>query len=64
MGVWSTGDHQLDGARMAQSGDFVSALWRHEVISDASHWIPLDAPDRLNELLLDWVLSHSEKQAR
>jgi hypothetical protein len=19
-----------------------------------SHWIPLDAPDRLNELLLDW----------
>jgi hypothetical protein len=24
-------------------------------IPDASHWVPLDAPDRLNELLLDWL---------
>ena len=29
--------------------------WRHEVIPGASHWIPLDAPDRLNELLLGWL---------
>lgn len=42
---------------MALSGDFVSAPWRHEVISGASHWIPLDAPDQLNELLLDWLPS-------
>jgi len=26
-----------------------------EVIPGASHWIPLDAPDRLNELLLGWL---------
>ncbi|HWE89654.1 MAG TPA: alpha/beta hydrolase [Pseudonocardiaceae bacterium] len=56
LGVWSTGDHHLDGERMAQSGALVSGPWRHEVISDASHWIPIDAPDRLNELLLDWLL--------
>ncbi len=60
MGVWSTGDHHLDGDRMARSGDFVSGPWRHEVIADASHWIPLDAPDQLNELLLDWLLSNTE----
>jgi len=24
-------------------------------IDGASHWIPLDAPGRLNELLLDWL---------
>jgi pimeloyl-ACP methyl ester carboxylesterase len=24
-------------------------------IPDASHWVPLDAPERLNELLLDWL---------
>jgi pimeloyl-ACP methyl ester carboxylesterase len=24
-------------------------------IPDASHWIPLDAPERLNELLLGWL---------
>jgi pimeloyl-ACP methyl ester carboxylesterase len=25
------------------------------VIEDASHWIPLDAPDRFNQLLLGWL---------
>jgi pimeloyl-ACP methyl ester carboxylesterase len=29
---------------------------RHdEEIPDASHWVPLDAPGRLNELLLEWL---------
>jgi pimeloyl-ACP methyl ester carboxylesterase len=55
MGVWSSDDHHLDGERMEKSGELVSGPWRHEVIK-ASHWIPVDAPDRLNELLLDWLL--------
>jgi len=55
MGIWSTHDHHLDGERMARSNAFVTESWRYEVIPDASHWIPLDAPDRLNELLLDWL---------
>ena len=55
LGVWSTGDHHLDGDRMERSGDIVRGPWRHEVITDASHWIPIDAPDRLNALLLDWL---------
>ena len=55
LGVWSTNDYYLDGERMEKSGDFVHAPWRYEVIEGASHWIPLDAPDQLNELLLDWL---------
>ncbi len=55
LGIWSTGDHYLDGARMETSGEFVEGPWRYEVIDGASHWIPLDAPDRLNELLLEWL---------
>jgi pimeloyl-ACP methyl ester carboxylesterase len=54
LGIWSTNDHYLDGERMEKSGACVEAPWRYEVIEGASHWIPLDAPDRLNELLLDW----------
>jgi pimeloyl-ACP methyl ester carboxylesterase len=57
MGVWSDGDYHLDGERMAMSGDLVSGPWRHEVIANSSHWISIDAPDRLNELLLDWLQS-------
>jgi pimeloyl-ACP methyl ester carboxylesterase len=54
-GIWSDGDLYLDGARMRASGDLVQATWRYEEIPDATHWIPLDAPERLNELLLDWL---------
>ena len=55
LGIWSTNDYYLDGERMEKSSDFVNAPWRYEEIEGASHWIPLDAPDRLNELLLDWL---------
>jgi len=55
LGIWSTNDHYLDGERMERSGACVEGPWRHEVIPGASHWIPLDAPGRLNELLLDWL---------
>jgi pimeloyl-ACP methyl ester carboxylesterase len=54
MGVWSDGDHYLDGARMIASEQFVDAPWRYEQIAGASHWIPLDAAEELTALLLDW----------
>jgi pimeloyl-ACP methyl ester carboxylesterase len=40
---------------MKMSGQFVKAQWRYEQIADGSHWIPLDAPDRLNKLLIEWL---------
>jgi pimeloyl-ACP methyl ester carboxylesterase len=55
LGIWSTGDHYLDGERMKNSAPWVEGSWRYEEISGASHWVPLDAPDRLNELLLEWL---------
>ena len=55
LGIWSSNDHYLDGERMKMSGRFVNGPWRYEQIDDASHWIPLDAPDRLNQLLMEWL---------
>jgi pimeloyl-ACP methyl ester carboxylesterase len=55
LGIWSDRDHYLDGERMKNSAALVKGPWRYEEIPDASHWVPLDAPDRLNELLLDWL---------
>jgi len=37
------------------SAAFVEGPWRYEQIEGVSHWIPLDAPDRLNQLLLEWL---------
>ena len=55
MGIWSTRDHYLDGEMMRNSGALVSGPWRYEEIPGASHWVPLDAPVRLTELLLEWL---------
>jgi pimeloyl-ACP methyl ester carboxylesterase len=41
---------------MEKSGAYVKAPWRYEVVVEgASHKIPLDTPDELNTLLLDWM---------
>ncbi len=55
LGVWSDRDHYLDGERMRQSAAWVAGPWRYAEIAGASHWIPRDAPDQLNDLLLDWL---------
>lgn len=55
LGLWSTGDNYLGEHRMIRSADFVDAPWRYERIEGASHWIPLDVPARVNQLLLDFL---------
>jgi pimeloyl-ACP methyl ester carboxylesterase len=54
LGVWSTGDHYLVEDQMMGSAEYVVGEWRYERIEGASHWLQLDAPERLNELLLEW----------
>jgi pimeloyl-ACP methyl ester carboxylesterase len=59
LGIWSDGDRYLDGARMRASGQLVQAPWRYAEIPGATHWIPLDAPEELSGLILDWLASPS-----
>ncbi|MFP3882590.1 MAG: alpha/beta fold hydrolase [Actinomycetota bacterium] len=58
MGVWSSRDGALLEPQMLGSSEYVEAEWRYERIDDVSHWIPLDAPEQLNGLLLDWLHQH------
>jgi pimeloyl-ACP methyl ester carboxylesterase len=60
LGIWSTGDHYLDGERFRESGTYVQGRWRYEEIDGPSHWIPVDAPGRLNDLLLEWLRGDTE----
>ena len=55
LAVWSTNDHYLDGKRVEASSAFVAGPWRYEELEGVSHWIPLEAADRLNRLLLEWL---------
>ena len=52
--LWSDRDHYLSEAQMAGSGECVVGEWRYERFAGASHWMQLDAPERVNALLLEW----------
>jgi pimeloyl-ACP methyl ester carboxylesterase len=55
MGVWSTNDMALTEAQMTDSAESVDGTWRYERIEGPGHWIPLEAPDALTSLLLDFL---------
>jgi pimeloyl-ACP methyl ester carboxylesterase len=55
LGIWSSGDQFLTEAQMVNSQRYVQAPWRYERIDGANHWIPLTAPGKLNDLLLDYL---------
>ena len=55
MGIWSTGDLALTEKQMVDSERYLDGPWRYERIDAPSHWIPLHAPEKVNELLLDFL---------
>lgn len=55
MGIWSSGDMALTEDQMRDSGQYVTGPWRYERIDGVGHWIPREAPERTNELLLDFL---------
>jgi pimeloyl-ACP methyl ester carboxylesterase len=57
MGVFSTGDLYLTEDAMVRSAEFVKGPWRYERIEGVSHWIPSDAPEQFNRLMLDFLRS-------
>lgn len=55
LGICGAHDIALLADRIAASGRYVSDPWRFELFEDAGHWIPLERPDRLNRLLIDFL---------
>jgi pimeloyl-ACP methyl ester carboxylesterase len=55
LGIWSTRDFALAEGQMTRSREFVDSDWRYERLEGLSHWIPLEAPDELSRLILDFV---------
>jgi pimeloyl-ACP methyl ester carboxylesterase len=53
MGVWGSNDFALTEQQMTGSERFVTGPWRYERLDGVGHWVPVHAPGRLNDLLLD-----------
>jgi pimeloyl-ACP methyl ester carboxylesterase len=54
LGVWSTGDRHLLESQMRGSAAYAKPF-RYERVADASHWLMLDQPAHVNELLLGFL---------
>jgi pimeloyl-ACP methyl ester carboxylesterase len=54
LGVWSDGDRYLEERGFLETARYVAGPYRYERIEGASHWMQLDRPERLNELLLEF----------
>jgi pimeloyl-ACP methyl ester carboxylesterase len=57
LGIWSDGDHYLNEQPMLDSAGQVTGAWRYERVEGASHWMQLDATERVNALLLEFLAS-------
>jgi len=53
-GIWSTDDVALAEDQMIGSAEYVDAQWQYERIEGVSHWVPVDEPDKLSNLLLKY----------
>jgi pimeloyl-ACP methyl ester carboxylesterase len=54
MGVWSSDDFALTEEQMTGSPEFVLD-WRYERLEDVGHWMQIEAPDKVNDLLVDFL---------
>lgn len=58
LGLWSSCDNYLTEHRMIRSSEHVLGRWRYERIEGAGHWMQIDEPDRVNELLVEFLGAH------
>lgn len=63
LGVWGSGDVALTEEQMTRSAEWVTGPWRYERVEGAGHWIPVTAPQRTGELLLEFLGPDSEAPA-
>jgi pimeloyl-ACP methyl ester carboxylesterase len=54
LGIWSDKDHFLAEDQMRDSARRVQAPWRYERIEGAGHWLPLEQPETVARLAVEW----------
>jgi len=56
LGIWSEQDAFLVEAQMQDSADWVDGRWRYLRLG-GGHWVPLEQPDRLQQVILEHITS-------
>jgi pimeloyl-ACP methyl ester carboxylesterase len=63
LGIWSSGDRFLSEGQMKLSGRRMAAPWKYVRIDAAGHWLPLEQPERIAVLALDWFARSDQRAA-
>jgi pimeloyl-ACP methyl ester carboxylesterase len=58
LGIWGSADMFLTEEQMSGSSAVVIGRWHYERLEGAGHWLPLEAPQTVNRLLLDFLTKH------
>lgn len=56
--IWSDGDKALLEKAARDTGNYVAAEYRFEILRGASHWIPDECANEVSELLTNWFAKH------
>lgn len=59
--VWSTNDVALGRGAAEATAEHVEGPYRFEVLEGVSHWVPEQAPDELNRLLLEHLAAYGSR---
>ncbi|MDQ1005676.1 pimeloyl-ACP methyl ester carboxylesterase [Streptomyces sp. V4I23] len=62
MGVWGAGELFITEEALTATAEYTTGSWRYERI-DTGHWMPLEAPEETNRLLLDFLGGAETKAA-
>ncbi len=55
MGIWSSKDFALTEHQMTNSAEHVAGPWRYERVDGAGHWLQLQQPSAVTDLLVDFL---------
>ena len=53
--IWGEADTYMDPVLLERSAETVTGSLRVERLPGVSHWVQEEAPDRVNELMIDFL---------
>jgi pimeloyl-ACP methyl ester carboxylesterase len=63
LGVWGSEDRYLAEDQMRDSALVMDAAWRYRRLDGAGHWLPLERPREVADLILEWIDDPSRSPA-
>jgi len=59
LGVMGAHDWALLDTQMINSSEHVDGEFQYKSVPDAAHWLQTDQPEVVNDLLIEWLVSHA-----